>query len=160
MSLLRVNFDELYRRHLCRHSQFGINVLHLIAVAGIYIALYGIVFALPGSPWIIGVCLAIYFGLLARNLPLRLLLVNGLTITALLGVFLLLPSVPVWIHVLLIVVWHRFQNWNHRVYNREMDMSEFTEKYRKGSALFVLLSIYELPILLNYLVFDRRSQTA
>lgn len=159
MNLLRVNFDELYRRHLCRHSQFGINMLHLIAVAGIYIGLYGIAFALPGSQWIIGSCLAIYFVVLALNVPPRLLFVNAVTIAVLLGVFLLLPSVPAWVHMILIVVWHRFQNWNHRVYDRATDMSEFAEKYRKGWALFVLLSIYELPILLNYLVFDRRSQT-
>jgi len=160
MSLLKVNFDELYRRHLCRHSQFGINVLHLIAVVGIYIALYGIAFALPGSPWIVGSCLAVYFLLLAFNLPFRLLLVNSIVIGSLLAGFTLLPEVPVWVHVVLIVVWHRFQNWNHRVYDRQQDMSEFADKYRKGSALFVLLSIYELPILLNFLVFDRKSGTA
>ena len=28
MGLFRVEFGELYARHLCRHSQFGINVAH------------------------------------------------------------------------------------------------------------------------------------
>jgi hypothetical protein len=36
-------------------------------------------------------------------------------------------------------------------------MTAFNAKYRKGPALFVLLSLYELPILLNYLVFGRRD---
>ena len=39
MNIFRVNFQELYRRHLCRHSQFGLNIWHLIAVAGILIGL-------------------------------------------------------------------------------------------------------------------------
>ena len=42
MNPFRVNFQELYARHLCRHSQYGINVIHVAAVFGIYLALAGI----------------------------------------------------------------------------------------------------------------------
>jgi hypothetical protein len=157
MNPFQIDFQELYRRHLCRHSQFGINVLHLIGVAGIYVALYAIAFALPGSLWIIGVALTAYFGLLAFNIPLRLLLANVLFIAMLLALYLALPRMSVWVYVVLIFVWHRFQIWNHKIYDKRHDMDEFEGKYRKGPQLFALLSIYELPILLNYLVFDRRS---
>jgi hypothetical protein len=39
-------------------------------------------------------------------------------------------------------------------------MTEFNRKYKKGFVLFVLLSVYELPILLNYLCFDGDNATA
>jgi hypothetical protein len=157
MSLLKVEFAELYRRHLCRHSQFGINVLHLLSVAGVYISLFAIAFALPGSMWIIGGVLTTYFLLLAFNLPPLLLLANALFVGLLAAIYLALPPVSMWIYVVLLIFWHRFQVWNHKIYDHSRDMSEFNGKYKKGPKLFVLLAIYELPILLNYLVFDRRS---
>lgn len=160
MNPLRVNFQELYQRHLCRHSQFGINVLHLIAVAGIYLALYGIAFAMPGASWIVGGILAVYCLLLSCNIPLRLWLVNVASVLLLLALFLALPPVSWWIYAILLIVWHRFQIWHHRVYDKHHDMSAFEQKYRKGPLLAVLLAIYELPILLNYLLFDRRSWTS
>ncbi|MEZ6069203.1 MAG: hypothetical protein R3C10_02795 [Pirellulales bacterium] len=160
MSLVKVDFAELYRRHLCRHSQFGINVLHLLAVAGIYLAMFGIAFSVPGSAWIVGVALTGYTLLLLPNVPPRLLLVNLVGVLLLLALFLALPRAPWWVYVGLIVVWHRFQVWNHRIYDKSHDMSRFEQKYRKGPALSLLLAIYELPILLNYLVFDRRNWTS
>jgi hypothetical protein len=39
-------------------------------------------------------------------------------------------------------------------------MTAFNRKYRKGPVLFVLLLFYELPLLLNYLLFDRKNWTA
>src|SRR5579863_298680 len=139
MNLLKVNFDELYRRHLCRHSQLGINVLHLVAVIGIYFSLFGIAFAVPKAPWIVGAVLAVYFLLLAANIPFRVWMVTVLTIGLLLSAFLAIPRVPLmylWIYVLMILAWHRFQIWNHRVYDRSHAMDAFTGKYRKGFLLF------------------------
>jgi hypothetical protein len=160
MNLLRVNFQELYRRHLCRHSQFGLNVWHLIAVVGVYLALYGIAFALPGGAWIVSGVLAAYFVILACNIPLKVLLLNLVLVGALLAGFLSLPEIPVWVHVVLLLGWHRFQVWQHRIYDKSLDMSDFADKYRKGFVLFVLLAVYELPILLNFLVFDHREKAA
>jgi hypothetical protein len=160
MNPFEVDFQELYRRHLCRHSQFGINVLHLIGVTGIYVALYAIAFSLPGSMWIVAMALAAYFLLLAFNIPPRLLIANALFILLLLGFYRALPRVSPWVYVVLIFVWHRFQIWNHKIYDKHLDMSEFEGKYRKGPLLFALLSLYELPILLNYLLFDRRNWTS
>jgi len=39
------------------------------------------------------------------------------------------------------------------------DMSEFEDTYRKGPKLFVILLMYELPILLNYLLCGQADWT-
>lgn len=157
MNPFQVDFGELYRRHLCRHSQLGINVLHLMAVAAIYLALLGIASALPAAPWIVAALLLIYCLTLAGNIPARLLVINVLTMAAIVLVFLALPKTSVWVYVGLIILAHRFQVWNHRIYDKSADMSAFATKYKKGPQLALLLALYELPILLNYLVFDRRN---
>jgi hypothetical protein len=157
--MFRIDFQELYRRHLCRHSQFGLNVWHLIAVAGIYFSLYGIALALPGAPWIVGGALAAYLLILAFNVPWRVFLLDCVVVGTLLACSLALPQIPVWVHLILLLVWHQFQIWQHRIYDKSLDMHEFADKYRKGIVLFVLLAVYELPILINFLVFDSRHQT-
>jgi hypothetical protein len=155
MNLLKVDFQELYQRHLCRHSQLGINVLHLVAVAGIYFSLFGIAFALPGAPWTVSGVLAVYFLLLVANVPYRVWIVTLLAIGLLLTAFLATPRISVWVYLVMLLIWHRFQVWHHRVYDHSHPMDAFNEKYRKGFLLFVLLAVYELPILLNYLIFDQ-----
>lgn len=160
MRFFRTDFLELYHRHLCRHSQFGINVLHLLAVVGIYFSLFAIAFALPGSPWTVASVLAVYFLLLVVNIPLRVWTATVLVIAILFSAFLMVPRVSVWIYVVAILACHRFQVWNHRIYNHSHPMDAFQEKYRKGPLLFVVLAVYELPILLNYLLFDRRNWRA
>jgi hypothetical protein len=42
MSLWHVEFQELYARHLCRHSQFAINVAHLAALFATWFAVYAV----------------------------------------------------------------------------------------------------------------------
>jgi hypothetical protein len=160
MNLIKVNFEELYQRHLCRHSQFGINVLHLIAVAGIYFSLFEIALSSPGAEWFVSGVLSAYFVLLLASIPLRVWFVTLLAIGLLLATALALPRLSVWIYLVMILAWHRFQVWNHRVYDHSHPMEAFAQKYRKGLRLFVLLAVYELPILLNYLVFDRRNWEA
>src|SRR5262245_29414630 len=104
MNPFHADFRELYARHLCRHSQFGINVLHLIAVAVIYVALLGMVAALPGAIWIVAVAVSIYAALLARNIPPGLLMVNLLMIAVFVAVFLWLPRMSVWIYSVSVVL--------------------------------------------------------
>jgi hypothetical protein len=161
MNLLSVEFPELYARHLCRHSQFGINVVHLAAVFGTWLSLYGIalwLFAWLGeAQWVLAALAAVYVAMIAFNVPFRVLLATGLFVGLLLGVSFTLPDVPVWVYVLLIPVWYKVQAWSHKVWNVERDMTEFSVKYRKGALLFVVLTVYEAPILLNYLFFDPRS---
>jgi hypothetical protein len=166
---LSANFQELYERHLCRHSQFGINVEHLLCVIGTYLALYGLLcwaaFALlPGeyAQWVPLAVVVPYLAVIAPNLPLRVfaaaLVFMALFFAAFFALVRLgLPTWPVWIYPLAVLVFYKLQAWAHKIYSKESDMTYFNKKYHKGFALFVLLSIYELPILLNYLFFGKRD---
>jgi hypothetical protein len=157
MNVLRVNFQELYERHLCRHSQFGINVQHLVSVAGIYLSLLGIIYFLLPFEWLL-VSLAVpYLGILALNIPTRVFAAVTVIIALLFAAQFTLPEVPWWIFLIAIVVLHRLQVWSHKIYTAERDMTEFDSKYKKGLALVVVLSFYELPLLLHYLIFDTRN---
>jgi hypothetical protein len=160
MNLLRVNFQELYERHLCRHSQYGINVIHLATVIGTYLALFGIAFWLFESWWVLLAVPLPYLAALAFNIPFRVFAVTLLFLGLFFVLFFSAPPLPVWAYVVLIILFHQIQNWSHKIYTLESDMTEFNKKYKKGPALFVLLSLYELPILLNYLVFGRKNWCA
>jgi hypothetical protein len=155
MNPLHADFDELYRRHLCRHSQWGINALHLAAVIGVYFSLIGILRAAPGGHVLTVALLIVYLATLMRNVPGPTWWAACATIAGVLLLSLASPTLPVWGHATLILGWHRFQIWNHRMYDLGYDMSEFADKYPKGPALFLLLSVYELPVLLYFLLFDR-----
>jgi hypothetical protein len=157
MNLLRVNFPELYERHLCRHSQYGINVAHIATVIGTYLAICGIVYGLVDSPAAV-LCLAIpYLAILALNTPLRVLAALVVFLALLFTLFFALPKPPIWLCLIAIVALYKLQAWSHKIYTLEKDMTEFNKKYPKGVTLFFLLSLYELPLLLNYLCFDRKS---
>lgn len=160
MNLFVVNFPEIYERHLCRHSQYGINVAHIGCVIGTYLALFGIVFALTGSPEVVlGISIP-YFALLSWNLPFRVMAALIVFLSLFFVLFFALPKAPlwlIWVYPVAIFALYKLQNWSHKIYNLEKDMTEFNRKYPKGVTLFFLLSLYELPILLNYLCFDRKS---
>ena len=160
MNVLSVNFQELYDRHLCRHSQFGINVIHLASVIGTYLALYGILYGLVSSAWVLVALAAVYLTILAFNIPIRVLLVNATFLGLFFAAFFALPSLPWWWYIIGIVVFYKIQAWSHKVYSKERDMTDFNKKYPKGFALFILLSIYELPILLYYLFFGKKDWCA
>jgi hypothetical protein len=157
LNILKVNFQELYERHLCRHSQFGINVIHLATVIGSYLGVFGLAAALVDIPWVLLAIPVPYFAVLAVNVPVRVLLASVLFVAGFFALFFALPALPVWLCLVLIVLSHWIQNWSHKIYDKERDMTEFSKKYKKGPVLFVLLSLYELPILLNYLIFDRKN---
>jgi hypothetical protein len=157
---LKVNFPELYERHLCRHSQYGLNVSHLLTVVTCYLGLFGLICGLVNVPWLPLALPVPYLLALAWNVPVRVLAACVVFVALFVAGFLALPPLPVWLCALLVVLSHRVQNWSHRLWNRERDMTEFNQKYRKGPVLFVLLLLYELPILLNYLLFDRKSWAA
>ena len=98
MNLLRVNFQELYERHLCRHSQYGINVIHLATVIGTYLALFGIAAWLFESWWVVPAIALPYLAVLAFNIPFRVLAVTlvflGLFFALFFMLFFPLPSSP------------------------------------------------------------------
>jgi hypothetical protein len=158
MSLLKTNFSELYDRHLCRHSQFGINVIHIMAVLGIYLCLYAIAYRLTGLAWPLLTAVGVHLAILALNLPLRVLCGTLVFLAIIIVLVVSLPTLPAWVYALAIYPFYKIQAWSHKVYNVERDMTEFNKKYQKGFALFVLLSVYEVPILLNYLVFDKNNR--
>jgi hypothetical protein len=157
MNLLKVNFSELYDRHLCRHSQFGINVIHILAVLGIYLCLYSIVYRLVGIEWLLIGIAGVHLAILALNVPLKVLGSTFAFLATVIALIVSLPTLPAWTYALAIYPFYKIQAWSHKVYNVERDMTEFNKKYRKGFVLFVLLSVYEVPILLNYLVFDKNN---
>jgi hypothetical protein len=168
MNLLHVDFQELYRRHLCRHSEFGLNVWHLIAVFGVYTSLFGLALHseyVSYTQWAVAAILVLYFGTLAFNVPLKVLVLNiaivlgiGFAVLKVPELFGMQDFVPWWAHLILLVLWHRSQVFQHKFYTKSTDMTEFSGKYKKGFTLFVLLAVYELPILLYYLVFDSHSR--
>jgi hypothetical protein len=160
MNVLSVDFRELYQRHLCRHSQFGINVVHLLSLVGTYLALCGIVYALVNSKWVLLGIAVPYLAVLAFNLPVRVLVANVAFLALFFATFFALPGLSVWVYLPAIVVFYLVQLYSHKVFTRETDMTEFNQKYKKGLALFVLLTVYELPILLNYLLFGQKDWRA
>jgi hypothetical protein len=157
---LSANFQELYRRHLCRHSQLGINVAHLACMVGTYLALYGILYVLFGSGWVLLSLAAAYLAVLAFNVPVRVWLVNAAFLGLFFAAFFVLPPLPWWAYLVAVIAFYKLQAWSHKLFPKEQDMTEFNKKYPKGFALFILLSVYELPILLNYLFFGKRDWCA
>ncbi len=156
-SLLRVDFRELYARHLCRHSQLGINVLHLAALFIIWYAVYGIVLRLTGSPWApVGLGIA-YLLSLSICLPFRVLVVTAGLVGLLVSAVLEIPTLPIWAYAIMIPVAYQLQNWSHKKFHIEHDMAEFNRKYTKGMARFVILLFLEVPMIMNFLMFDRKS---
>jgi hypothetical protein len=155
MNLLHANFEELYERHLCRHSQFGINVGHIICVIGTYLALFGMLYNLTDSPTLVLAVTLPYLTVMAFNLPLRVFAAVFVFLGLFFAGFFALPKLPIWLCLFIIFALYKVQNWEHRIWNVERDMTEFNKKYPKGVKLFFLLTLYELAILLNYLCFDR-----
>jgi hypothetical protein len=157
MSLVNIEFDELYTRHLCRHSQFGINVAHLVALLGTWYGIYGALYWLIRSEWVLVGLAAGYLLAMAPNLPVRVLFACAVFMTGLVALVLYVPLLPIWAYLLMVPVWYKIQSWSHRVFTVERDMTDFEQKYHKGFVLFVVLLIYEIPLVLNYLLFDRKN---
>src|SRR5262245_1646448 len=161
MRLVIVEFDELYARHLCRHSQFGINVVHLAALFVVWYAVYGLLFWLTGIEWTLAIPAVVYVAALAPNVPLRVLIATALFVGLIIAAVLTLPQPPFWVYLIMIPVAYKIQSWSHSSYTAATDMTEFDRKYRKGSAvLFVVLLLYEVPIIMNYLFFAARPLTS
>lgn len=164
LSLLHVDFDALYTRHLGRHSQFGINVAHLIALYGIWFSIYAIVkqavlyLGLPVAWPIILTMATTYFVTVAINAPFRVCLATAVFLAFFVASVLSLPKLPIWsilIFLLLIPVCYKIQAWSHKIWNLAVDMSEFNKRFPPGRALSFILLIDEVPICLNYLIFRR-----
>jgi hypothetical protein len=159
LRILSINFDEVYQRHLGRHSQFGINVLHLIAVYGVYFSVFSIARA------------AVSAGLPQLSTPERTVLLFGLSVPWLAvlmwnvrtGPLLLSAAVqplPLWLAIVSLPAWHQLQQLSHRWYTEHRDMSRFAAGYPKGARLVIMLAVFELPILLQYFLAGDRDAEA
>ncbi|HZZ82071.1 MAG TPA: hypothetical protein VFE62_26465 [Gemmataceae bacterium] len=157
MSLLSVDFGDLYARHLCRHSQFGINVIHLIALYGVWFGVYAAIYWLVGEWWVPTALAAAYLGLVALNAPLRVVLATAGFLALLVGGVVCLPNdLPWWtlaVYAAMVPAFYQLQNLSHKIYTDAADMTEFNKRYPKGRLLFVVLLVNEVPILVNYLLF-------
>jgi hypothetical protein len=160
LTLWRVDFADLYARHLCRHSQFGINVAHLAALFVLWYGVYSIIYVLVGWVWLPVALATAYLVLVAVNAPLRVCLATAAFLALFVAAVLELPELPIWVYVLLIPVCYKLQSWSHKLFTAAADMTEFDKRYRKGLVLTVVLLVYEVPMVLNYLLFDRKSWRA
>src|SRR5262249_8874723 len=101
-----------------------------------------------------------YLAVLAPNVPPRVLAATTVFMALFVAAILWLPPLPWWAYAVMVPVFYKLQSWSHRLWNVERDMTEFNLLYPKGGVLFVVLLFYEVPIVLNYLVFDRKTWTA
>jgi hypothetical protein len=160
LSLRSIDFPDLYARHLCRHSQFGINVAHLAALFGTWFGVYGVVYWLTANPWLLVGLAAAYWLAVAVNVPVRVAVAVAAFLALFVAALVYTPLLPVWAYAVMVPVFYKLQSWSHKVWNVERDMTEFNKRFPKGFVLFVVLLFYEVPICLNYLVFDRKNWAA
>ena len=166
LSLLHVDFDDLYSRHLGRHSQFGINVAHLAALYGLWLGIYAAIeqavhlLSIPAW-WLVIVAMAVsYLAMVAINAPYHVTLATAVFLALFVASVLALPRLPGWAipaFLVLIPVGYKLQSWSHKIWNIAEDMSEFNKRFPPGRALNFILLIYEVPICLNYLIFRRKD---
>jgi hypothetical protein len=155
MNLLRVDFSDLYARHLCRHSQVGINVAHLAALFGTWFGVYAIAYHLAGQlVWIPIALAASYMALVALSAPIRVCIATAAFLAAFVIAVVWVPELPLWVYVLMVPVFYKLQSYSHLVFTAATDMTEFNRRYPKGPPLFFVLLVYEVPMVLNYLVID------
>jgi hypothetical protein len=166
LSLLHFDFDNLYARHLGRHSQFGINVGHLAALFGLwygaYAALYQMILSsgLPAGYVVIGSLALTYLAIVALNAPYHVLLATAAFLAIFVASVVAMPRLPVWsipAFIAIIPVFYKLQSWNHKIWTTAADMTEFNKQFPPGRALTLILLIYEVPVCLNYLVFKRQD---
>ncbi len=166
LSKWRVDFDGLYTRHLGRHSQFGINVAHLIALYGVWFGIYAAIgqaaylVAAPAVAWILGTLALAYLAAVSLNAPGRVTLATAAFLTLFVASVMAVPKLPLWsipLFLALIPVFYKVQAYSHRIWTDAADMSEFNKRFPPGRELNLILLIYEVPICLDYLVFHRHD---
>src|SRR5262245_2106559 len=111
LSLRSIDFPDLYARHLCRHSQFGINVAHLAALFGTWFGVYGVVYWLTANPWVPGGLAAAYLAVVAVNVPVRVAVAVAVFLALFLAALLFTPLLPVWAYALMVPVFYKLQSW-------------------------------------------------
>jgi hypothetical protein len=118
------------------------------------------VFWLTGAEWPLVVMALAYLALVAVNSAARVLVATAIFMALFLAAVIWLPALPLWAYVVMIPVFYEIQQLSHKVWTVEKDMTAFEERYPKGQVLFVILLIFEVPLVLNYLVFGRKDWVA
>jgi hypothetical protein len=158
--VLHIDFEDLYARHLCRHSQLGVNLSHLVALVGTWFGIYAIPYHLAGQQIWIPSALAIgYLLLIAISAPMRICMATAGFLVLFVAAVLWLPELPIAVYALMVPICYKLQSWSHLLFTASADMAEFKKRYPKGPALFLILLVYEVPLVLNYLLFDRKRWT-
>jgi hypothetical protein len=166
LSLRHVDFDELYARHLGRHSQFGINVAHVLALYGLWFGVYAAVDQAArhlGTPmtWpILAAMAATYLTVVSVNAPFHVVVATAAFLAVFVASVLALPTLPAWSIVGFLAMapaFYKIQSWNHKIWTAAADMSEFNRRFPPGRDLNLILLVYEIPICLNYLLFHRED---
>jgi hypothetical protein len=156
LSLLHVDFDALYARHLGRHSQFGINLGHLTALFGLWFGVYATLYEA-----ILIVALALsYLACVASSAPYRVVVATAIFMALFVASVLALPRLPAWTMLAFFAMaplFYKVQSWNHKIWTTAADMTEFNRRFPPGGAMNFILLIYEVPICINYLVFRRED---
>ena len=166
LSLLHVDFGELYSRHLGRHSQFGINVAHLAALYGLWFGVYAAIYqaillmGIPGG-WLVLVALAFcYLASVGVNAPYSVCLATAVFLAIFVASVIALPPLPGWsilVFLVMVPVCYKLQAWSHKIWTVGADMTEFNKRFPPGRTLNSILLVYEVPICLNYLLFRRQD---
>jgi hypothetical protein len=166
LSLLHVDFHDLFARHLGRHSQFGINIGHLACLYGLwfgaYAALYQVILMMGvPSGWLVIVALAAtYLAIVAVNAPFPVDLATAGFLAIFVASVLALPRLPGWTIVpflLMVPLFYKVQSWNHKIWNVAADMTEHNRRFPPGRTLTWILLLYEVPVCLYYLLFRRQD---
>jgi hypothetical protein len=162
LSLLHIDFNDLYARHLGRHSQFGINVAHLAALYGMWFGIYAAIYqavlllGLP-APWIPILAMAVaYLTVVAINAPFHVSIATAGFLTFFVASVLALPRLPSWSilgFVLMVPLFYKIQAWSHKIWTIGADMTEFNKRFPPGRTLNSILLVNEVPICLKYLLF-------
>src|SRR5262245_37599445 len=110
-----VEFDELYARHLCRHSQLGINVVHLAALFAVWYAAYTLLAWATGVEWVLVIPALVYLLAIAPSAPIRVFLATTVFMALIVASAWLLPM-PWWACLLVIPIAYKVQSWSHKFY--------------------------------------------
>jgi hypothetical protein len=166
LSLRHVDFDELYARHLGRHSQFGINVAHVLSLYGLWFGVYAAADQAArhlgaAMTWpILAAMAATYLAVVGLNAPLRVVVATAAFLVVFVASVLAVPTLPAWAilgFLAMAPAFYKFQSWNHKIWTAAADMSEFNRRFPPGRDLNLILLVYEIPICLNYLLFHRED---
>ena len=146
--------------------EFGINVAHVLALYGLWYGVYAAVdqaarhLGAPATWPILATMAAAYLAVVRLNATLRVVLATAVFLAVFVASVRALPTLPAWsIPLLLAMVpaFYKFQSWNHKIWTRAADMTEFNKRFPPGRDLNLILLVYVVPICLNYLLFRRKD---